>query len=177
MTVTIVNPEIEGLLELAMDYRNTANEAGEPFIDVIATLPNSDFRHLAEKIRMPKAWWEAKRIEGKKFRKEFNTDLSFFFIVCDGFIQGFWYLEGFWYDRYNPRILHFPDEWLCIEPIEMRGFQGIRNANFSCVAKSRKESFKIIDEEWKPEKRFNPETGRWEIRRGMWVPRKLPQGY
>ena len=59
--------------------------------NILVTLPNKDFKHLAEKIRHPLAWWESSRFALKTFRDRFDLETSLMFICCDKMIVGFFF--------------------------------------------------------------------------------------
>lgn len=77
--------------------------------NILVTLPNKDFKHLAEKIRYPLAWWESSRFALKTFRDRFNLESSLMFICCDKMIVGFFF-KSFKYGE-DFRTIHIPDKW------------------------------------------------------------------
>lgn len=72
--------------------------------NILVTLPKADFKHLAEKIRYPLAWWESTRFAKKTFRDRFNIETSLMFICCDKMIVGFFF-ESFEYGE-DFRAIH-----------------------------------------------------------------------
>jgi len=81
------------LLEKPDDFLDFLIESNrsEKTLDVIATIPKGDFKHLSDKIVDPLAWWQSTRINSKSFREIFDFENSLFFICCSNLIVGFFY--------------------------------------------------------------------------------------
>lgn len=120
-------------------------------MDIVVTLPKGDLNHLNEKILAAEeeriVWWDMKR-EPKQFSSERV------FVVCAGKVRGYFTVDyiihnydytaayaapkiSIFRQEYHKipiddevEIRIFFDEWVPINPIEMKGFQGFRYRKF-----------------------------------------------
>lgn len=158
--------------------------------NILVTLPNKDFRHLAEKIRHPLAWWESSRFAKETFRKKFNLETSLMFVCCDKMVVGFFFQAFEYGEEFRPihistrsffddkrldlpneirqdkerqkRVLVMRSHWACIAPISLEHVPRapIEFKNVHVTVLSDKESFARV-KQWNTDIRTNPKTGRW----------------